>query len=372
MADTRLAAAAHSSFARHETFAPRFGWLHKAYMRVKDNPGTFIAEDAPVELGVGKNMVNAMRYWSKAFKLTREHLSEDGKTKAHIASPTWEARWLLDEDGADPYLEDPGSLWLLHWWLVSSRPGAKCWAPTWYTAFHLAPFSRFSVAEMTQVVMRHVNFSFPEGPVEASVTKDVDCLTKMYARTPAEQLAARTTDTKTGAKSNFEDLLACPFRELDLLTPVGSRGNQQWQFTTGTRNSLPASVLVYACLDYAARDTSSSGSISLARLANEPGGPGRAFRVREPEIAAALDRVAAERADISRVDAVGQRSMSFTGNPFVLAWDVLDEQYGYVTRRPGFPTRREWDQKYPMLAKVAMAESQQQKHQPLALIEEIA
>lgn len=369
MADTRLAEAAHSSFARHETFAPRFGWLHKAYMRVKANPGTFIADEAPVELGVGKNMVNAMRYWSKAFKLTREHLGEDAKTKAHIASPTWEARWLLDEDGADPYLEEQGSLWLLHWWLVSSRPGAKCWAPTWYTAFHLAPFSRFDVTDMTQIVTRHVNLSFPERPVEASIARDVDCLTKMYART-AEAAQG------SGGRYIFEDQLACPFRELDLLTPVGTRGKPQWQFTSGVRNSLPAEVLVYACLDYAARDTSKAGSISLPRLANEPGGPGRAFRVREPEIVAALDKVAAQRTDLNRIDAVGQRSMSFTGDPSAIAWDVLDAQYGHVTRRPGFPTRQEWDAKYPMLAKVAAAEAEQrttqQTDQPLSLLEEIA
>jgi hypothetical protein len=369
MADTRLAEAAHSSFARHETFAPRFGWLHKAYIRVKDNPTTFIDEDAPVKLGVGKNMVNAMRYWSKAFKLTREHPSEDGKTKALIASPTWEARWLLDEDGADPYLEEPGSLWLLHWWLVSSRPGAKCWAPTWYTAFHLAPFAKFTVADMTRIVMRHVNFSFPEGPVEASIAKDVDCLTKMYARSPAERAGGKKTGS---SKSTFEDLLACPFRELDLVTAIGTRGNQEWQFTTASRNSLPARVLVYACLDYASRETSSPGSISLARLANEPGGPGRAFRVRESEIVAAVDKVAGERPDLDRIDAVGQRSISFQKAPFALAWEILDEQYGNVTRRADFPSREEWDEKYPMLAKVAKSELSEQDREPLALIEESA
>ena len=72
-------------------------------------------------LGVGKNMVNAMRYWSKAFKLTQEHAHGDPSTGARLAAPTWRARWLLDENGADPYLEDTGSLWLLHWWLLSAR-----------------------------------------------------------------------------------------------------------------------------------------------------------------------------------------------------------------------------------------------------------
>ena len=100
----------------------------------------FLQQDAPVRLGVGKNMVNAMRYWSYAFKLTDEH-PRGGSSRAHRRpSPTWEARWLLDEDGADPYLEDTGSLWLLHWWLLSP----PAFAPTWWVAFNTMSSSRFT------------------------------------------------------------------------------------------------------------------------------------------------------------------------------------------------------------------------------------
>jgi hypothetical protein len=346
MSDSRLGEAALYSFARHETFAPRFGWLHKAYMQVKRDQGAFLSDDAPVLFGVGKNMVNAMRYWSRAFKLTRES-PPTTRTKAKFSYPTWEARWLLDEDGADPYLEENGSLWLLHWWLVSSRPGAKSHAPTWYTAFHLAPFSRFTVADMTQVVTRHVNFSYTKSPEEASVIRDVDCLTKMYARTVPE---------KAGSPGSYEDLLACPFRDLDLLTFVGTRGKPEWQFTSGHRTSLPARVLAYACLDYAAKFSRQANSISVARLANEPGSPGRAFRVRENEIVLALQKVAAGHPRLDLTEAVGQRSLAFTADPLGLAWEVLDEQYDFVTRRRGFPTREEWATKFPKLAEVEQRE----------------
>lgn len=233
MSDSRLAEAAHSSFARHETFAPRFGWLHKAYMQVKENPETFLAEDAPVLLGVGKNMVYSMRYWSRAFKLTRETYGEEASSRAMLSYPTWEARWLLDEDGADPYLEETGSLWLLHWWLLCSRPGAKSWAPAWYVAFHLTPFARFTAQDLTQLIVRYVNLSFPEGPVEASIAKDVTCITQMYG--PAK----RSSGNSPGS---FEDLLAGPFRELGLLDQVQSGGQQrkaEWEFTSGARTSLP-------------------------------------------------------------------------------------------------------------------------------------
>lgn len=339
MSDGRLADAAHFAFARHETFAPRFGWLHKSYVQVRDDPSAFLAEDAPVLFGVGKNMVYAMRYWSRAFKLTREHYPAPG-ARSKFSYPTWEARWLLDEDGADPYLEEHGSLWLLHWWLVSSRPGAKSHAPTWYTAFHLAPFSRFTVADLTQVVVRHVNFSYKESPVEASIVRDIDCLTKMYARTAPE---------KAGSPGNYEDLLACPFRDLDLLTFVGTRGKPEWQFTSGHRTTLPAPVLAYACLDYAATFTRQANSISVARLANEPGSPGRAFRVRENEIVSALKKVTTNHGQLNLTETVGQRSLTFAADPLDLAWEVLDEQYGGVTRRPGFPSRDEWTARFPQL-----------------------
>lgn len=363
MSDTRLAEAAHSSFARHETFAPRFGWLHKAYMEVKDNPETFLADDAPVQLGVGKNMVYSMRYWSRAFKLTREHYGDDTNSRAMLSFPTWEARWLLDERGADPYLEETGSLWLLHWWLLCSRPGAKSWAPAWYVAFQIAPFSRFTAEDLTQLIVRHVNLSFPEGPVEASIAKDVDCITKMYAPAPRG---------KIGAPGALEDLLACPFRELGLLEQVGQRGKMEWQFTTGVRTSLPARIVAYACLDYAARTTRGAGSISLARLANEHGGPGRAFRIREPDIAAALEKVSGDHPGLQIVEAIGQQSLAFSSDPFELAWDVLDDQYDKVRSRPGFPTREEWARKYP---KLADAEKRERKNQDvvepqLALTEE--
>ncbi|MEZ0094106.1 DUF4007 family protein [Streptacidiphilus sp. EB129] len=363
MSDSRLTEAAHPSFARHETFAPRFGWLHKAYMQVKENPEVFLAEDAPVLLGVGKNMVHSMRYWSRAFKLTREHYGDETNSRAMLSYPTWEARWLLDENGADPYLEEQGSLWLLHWWLLSSRPGAKSWAPSWYVAFQLAPFARFSASDMTELIVRHVNLSYAEGPVEASVAKDVDCITKMYV--PAKR-------AKGGAPGALEDLLACPFRELGLIETVDqpSSGRSEWEFTTGTRITLPDRIIAYACLDYAATMTRNAGSISLARLANEHGGPGRAFRIREPDIAAAIERVAATTPGLNLIEAVGQRSLVFTADPFDLAWEVLDAQYDHVRKQSDFPTRQEWASAYPKLAASEARELRNAVEQQLPLIEE--
>ena len=51
-------------FARHETFHPRFGWLKKGFDKAVENSAIFSEESASTALGVGKNMVKAIRYWS--------------------------------------------------------------------------------------------------------------------------------------------------------------------------------------------------------------------------------------------------------------------------------------------------------------------
>ena len=45
------------TFARHETFQPRYGWIKKAIDAASDDADVFNQPDAVVRLGVGKNMV---------------------------------------------------------------------------------------------------------------------------------------------------------------------------------------------------------------------------------------------------------------------------------------------------------------------------
>jgi Protein of unknown function (DUF4007) len=358
MRDTRLGEAAVGSFARHETFAPRFGWLRKGFTAVDSDPEIFLQEDAPVTLGVGKNMVNAIRYWMVAFKLTVEH-PRGGTSRANTASPTWEACWLLSEDGADPYLEDPASLWLLHWWLLTPTWYARCYAPTWWVTFNALPSSRFVEAELADLVTRHVRLAGLEQPAPASIAKDVDCLTKMYAPRKAP---------REGSPGSFEDLLDCPFRELGLLQAMPGKGHM-WRFTDTARASLPPRIIAYACLDYASRHTLAGGSVTLARLANEPGSPGRAFHLREPDIAAALEEISRLYPAISVTDTVGHRSLVSIESPQATAWAILDAHFDNAGDR--VPSREDWESTHPELA-AEMRRREQLAAPELALTEEVA
>lgn len=97
------------SFSGHESFYCKSLWLKKGYDFLKEG-NSFLDEDAVIKLGVGKNMVSSIRFWMKAFGLTKND------------EPTKLAELLLDANtGSDCFLEDNNTLWLLHYNLVHTN-----------------------------------------------------------------------------------------------------------------------------------------------------------------------------------------------------------------------------------------------------------
>jgi len=97
------------TFSGHESFQCKTQWLKRGYDFIEDG-SSFNDEDAVLKLGVGKNMVSAIRYWMKSFGL---YDAENQLTAI--------ANYLFnDEEGKDPYVEDIATLWLLHYLLVST------------------------------------------------------------------------------------------------------------------------------------------------------------------------------------------------------------------------------------------------------------
>lgn len=96
------------TFSGHESFYCKSLWLKKGYDFVAaDND--FNSPEAAVQLGVGKNMVRAIRYWLRVFGLLDEN------------ELTYIAHFLLHEkEGKDPYIEDLGTTWLLHYYLIKT------------------------------------------------------------------------------------------------------------------------------------------------------------------------------------------------------------------------------------------------------------
>ena len=62
-----------------------------------------------VRLGLGKNMVRSVRFWSQAAGVTTPARKGAGHTLSHFGTA------VLGNRGYDPFLEDIRTLWLIHW-----------------------------------------------------------------------------------------------------------------------------------------------------------------------------------------------------------------------------------------------------------------
>ena len=305
----RLVDAAERVFARHETFHPRYGWFRKAYAFVGDDPRIFVRPDAPVQMGVGKNMVRAIRFWGTAAKLIEESPDSRSRRSARMVRTELGDR-LFGEDGWDPYMEEPATLWLLHWLLLAP----PCLLPVWWVAFNEFNAVEFDDNELERVIVTQLQVAAEwKTPHRSSIRKDMRALLRTY--TPADR----------SARVGIDDILNCPLREIGLIGR--SEATDRYRFTTGAKPTLPAAVIAFAAMDYVARTSPGSRTVTLSHLAQESGGPGRAFKLMEPDLHEAMASVAAESARIKLATVTGASQLSWSGSPSDTATMILDDYY---------------------------------------------
>lgn len=306
-------------FANHQTFHPRFGWIKKGYDAAAVNPDIFNTPTAPVELGVGKNMVEAIRFWTTATKVTTR-VPHPERPRTTTSVPTRFGHALLnDENGLDPYMEDSTTLWLLHWQAVS----AVSFLPIWRLAFNDFTAVEFTEQELQQYCIDEVASTTWTKPRNSSIHKDVDCLLRMYTR------------RETRGRQTLDDLLDSPFRELQIIQPSpGSR--KSYRFVRGEKKSMSSAAIAYACLDYMEKYDRGNRTVSSTRLALDPGSPGRLMKVTEREIVDALEAASREAGGFQIARPTGSRQLVVEGQPGLAALAVLASHYGKQRDLIGF------------------------------------
>ena len=180
-----------AKFGRHESFPLRFGWIAKGLSALREHASVFTHEDATVTLGVGKNMVSSMRHWLIAARLVRPSAEGQGLETSAIAQVAF-------GPDADPYLEDDGTIWLLHWLLATNPAGAT--AVYWFfNHFHSASFTTEEVATaLRDFVHRDIS---PRTAV-ATLKRDAMLVLRMYTRSRiADRLALEDSFDQTHSRA---------------------------------------------------------------------------------------------------------------------------------------------------------------------------
>jgi hypothetical protein len=239
--------------------------MKKGVEAVAEDGHVFAADDAMTRLGVGKNMVRSIRHWCLAAGLVEEDRSTSvGRVGLR---PSELGRKLLGDDGWDPYLEDPATLWLLHWQIGSNQ--RRC--TTWFWAFSFVYDPEFTKESLFSSLLEWVGTAGAKHTAPSSIQRDIDCFMRTYV--PSRQSQGLV----------LEDTLDCPLVELNLIAEAGDR--QTFQFNRGPQPELPTGVLFFAALDYWQRTAPNAETLSLADLAYHPGSPGRLFQIDEDSLA---------------------------------------------------------------------------------------
>lgn len=260
-------------FSGHESFPCKTFWLKKGY-DYDTSKGDFNDPLAVVKLGVGKNMVGSIRFWYKAFGLNKE-----SKTR-------WIADFLFGEQGRDLYLEDAGTLWLLHYLLVST--GEATLYQWFFTDFQRKKKQFKKTDVVSYVKARMLDAGKLSQFNENTVGKDVVVLLQNYC-------------TPRNAKNNedYSSLLL----DLNLLSVIGK---DEFAFNEEGRAQLPSDIFFFTVLMEKGTDASVTFEDTLRRI-------GLIYCMTELDIINCLKEIAEKYSDVVVFsDIAGVRQLFFT------------------------------------------------------------
>lgn len=263
---------ARYSFGGHETFPLRHGWLKKAVDFISQDPQGFSRDDAMISLGVGKNMVRAIKHWALACGILIESAVPDqpGRVYPTVSSL---GTALFSDEGWDPFLEDTATLWAVHWGLVSNPMRALVWQQV-FTSYEETEFDRSMLTRYLRARMQRLGVKVSDNVLE----KEIDCLLKSYVVSPRDH-------------GHEDDEAGCPLTELGLITVIGDAGRMR--FNVGAKESLTAAVVGYSLIDYFQRRAVTQKSFTVNECLYGAGSPGQAFKLDEASLLDYLDQLEA-------------------------------------------------------------------------------
>lgn len=267
-------------FSGHETFYCRHYWLKKGYDFLAAG-NNFNDNDAVTKLGVGKNMVTSIRFWLRSFNITQN----DGRRNEDI---TDFGKFLFDDQGIDPYLEDINSLWLLHYQLVK-----KDFSTIYNLFFNKIKNGdrEFSDKKLKYQLIFRIEKDEQELPSEKTLENDIKVFRANYLQ-PRKSV-------------HIEDDFMGLLQELHLFEQLKDR---KITIQNSERESISAELFLYSILDrFKGRK-----SISIEEIISEENSPGVIFCMSEYGVIQKLNEVTGKYKEVRLTEDAGIRELQIT------------------------------------------------------------
>lgn len=242
---------------KHGSFYLRRGWGTKIIQAVEADDMIFSPSNelkAVDEIGLGRVMIKALRYWADATKLTRESKAHGGIKE--IPLPLFN---LIET--YDRYFQKQGSLLLLHRNLANNEDDATAW----YWAFNELNKQSFSKDEFVEGLHYYLAVN-GMSIKETAVEKEYNCFKNTY-------ISEKRIDVKTAFDEDTQPLLA----PLHLLR-INEEKKMEKCFLT--RSDIPLLILTYAIAMDNYEESSSCGQVSIDKLMEEKKQIGKYFPIR--------------------------------------------------------------------------------------------
>lgn len=264
-------------FSGHETFPCRYTWLPKAVIGIRKNPHVFSEEDdAMVTLGVGKNMVRAIRFWADAAEVAVPDTNANGLVISEFG------KTIFGTSGHDEFLEDIRTLWLIHW-KFSTNAEQPLFAWHFLLNFwHRPDFTR------SEILAAFVVEAQRAGKNLSPVTLENHFTTFLHTYIP--------TRGKKGEV--MEDNLDCPLVELELIQEVGERAHAEsnrresiYAFRVEEKPEISPELFIYCLDDFWTKYHPNERTLNFREVAVGAGGPGQVFKLPEKDIRERLEMI---------------------------------------------------------------------------------
>ena len=231
------------AYTRHQSFYLRSKWISKGLKGVLKDPRFFFKDDSPEQIGLGKNMVQSLRFWMLATDLIYEDKSK--KHTEHILTPFGRIIYKNDR-----LLQNNNTVSLLHYHLIRNKENLATVFDWYFNEFKEMITQRDTLLKIFSTwVKNNDKYVSP-----TSLKKDIDCLIQLYTKLPEQ--------------NDPEDFIFSPFTKLNLLKQESTKGTTEniRKITPGI-NNIGLIAFYYVLLKYG--EENEVNLVSVEEILNE-------------------------------------------------------------------------------------------------------